>query len=225
MRRSNKHSRKWFRNKSPEKTQKLINCSHQAIFWNDHYSDQRFDTPARPKFLRFAFVRKNVKNAIFKTSLVLQPQGLFVVSKHKCVKKSNLKKKQTCKRPQKCSQNRSAKSRRLRTSKRNSRHALAQNRSQNPCFEVFRVFAPLRLHRYEPTRPRRKQPPKKSLANEGGHRSSKMAFLQWDPISQLRFSEVKFAKCKPEFRTAKLTHKYRKSGPDTNPPAGPPPYI
>ena len=89
-----------FETKTPKRRKKLINRSRQAIFRNDHYSDPRFDTPARPKFLRFAFVQKNVKNAIFKTSSVLQPQGLFVVSKHKCVKKSNLKKKQMCKRPQ-----------------------------------------------------------------------------------------------------------------------------
>ena len=104
---------------------------------------------------------KNLKNAIFKTTSVLQPQGHFWPEKPNVVKIWSFDKKQICKRPKNYSESTCAKSRRLRTLKRNCGHALARNRSQTHRFQAFRV----------PT-------PSESLEKEGGPRSPKMSFFK-----------------------------------------------
>ena len=52
--------------------------SRKAVFDNDPNSDRRRDTPARPERLKFARAPEKMrKNALFKTSSVLQPQRFF----------------------------------------------------------------------------------------------------------------------------------------------------
>ena len=114
------------------------------------------------------------------------PRVFFLSKKSNLVKNSNFKQKKIVRGAKIVPQKRSAKSRRSRTSKRSRRVAMTQNRSETLRFEAFRVFAPLRRRRHAPRRRRQKKTARKSLVNRGAQKSSKKAFVQRGPISQLR---------------------------------------
>ena len=190
--------RQWCRNKTPNKKTKSLRTAAARPFLAGTTNRARDLTHPRvhiSSILRLS--GKNLKNAFFKMTSVLQPQGRSWPQNQTLTKFGILKK--NCKRHENYSQSRCAKSRCFRTSRRCCGHALARNRSQTP---FFKHFACLDLFNSTDN-------PKMKKTAEGEPRQQRWAPIPKDALfrkprfSHRRFSEVKFAKCKPQFRTIK----------------------
>ena len=193
------------RQKPRKRRKKPPHCSRKAIFRSDHDSDPGLDTPVRPKFLKWnlRLSGQDVPKNMFENELGSAARRAFLASKHNFVKKLNFEIKQICKRPQIILK---ARLQNWGVWGRRRRIVATQWRKIAPKPLVLKRFASLDLFNFTAMNRHsqdEKKPPRKSLENEGGPQSPKMAFSRKSPISQLRFSEEKFAKRERQFRTTK----------------------
>ena len=154
-----------------KKNKRPPHCSNgKATCSRDHESDPRFDTPARPKFLKFALVRENVKMrprfCSPKAFLGLKTQFRQKIEgrKNKFLRGPNIVLKHV------------SKIKSFQDVEEEFWTRTGAKSLPNPLFwSVRRLWTSSTSPPWTDTPKTKKKPPRKSLENEGGPWSSKMA--------------------------------------------------
>ena len=201
MKRTTWSLRKRARTKKTKRRENPPHHSRKAIFGKDPNSQRTRHAHAPTASQICACTGKNAKNALFKTTSVLQPQGLFTLETQ-FRQNFKLRKLQNSNTQNNYYQKKGLRNRAFSRRQRSRRGRKTRNRSETPCFVAFRVCLPLRLCRQETGQHERN----KNALKEEEKKCAKS--LENGPTAKRpippsaednRFS----AKCSPPFRTTK----------------------